>query len=343
MDKELIITSEFKKWVLTISDKYKKAQIKAAIKVNNEMLAFYFELGKEIARTSHKATYGSKFYDNLSKKLINNLPDISGLSPINLRYMERFFNLYKDKIQIVPQLVEKLYSIPWGHHRNIIDKCKNVEEALFYIDKSFENNWSRDMLLTFISTDLYKREGKAITNFEVQLPKINSDLANQITKDPYNFDFLTIRKDFDEKELKDKLIENIQRFLLELGSGFAFVGRESRLLVGDTELYTDLLFYNIRIHAYVVIEVKNRKFKPEDLGQLGAYVSSVNHTLKGENDNDTIGLLICKDKDEIIAKYTLETFNIPLGVSSFEIDKFMPKNYRTSLPTIEEIENELKK
>ena len=199
------------------------------------------------------------------------------------------------------------------------------------------------MLLTFISTDLYKREGKAITNFEVQLPKINSDLANQITKDPYNFDFLTIRKDFDEKELKDKLIDNIQKFLLQLGSGFAFVGRESRLLVGDTELYTDLLFYNIKIHAYVVIEVKNRKFKPEDLGQLGAYVSSVNHTLKGEDDNDTIGLLICKDKDEIIAKYTLETFNIPLGVSSFEIDKFIPENYRSSLPTIEEIENELKK
>ena len=343
MDKELIITSEFKKWVLTISDKYRKAQIKAAIKVNNEMLSFYFVLGKEIARTSYKSTYGSKFYDSLSKELINNLPDISGLSPINLRYMEKFFNLYKDKIQIVPQLVEKLYSIPWGHHRNIIDKCKNVEEALFYIDKSFENNWSRDMLLTFISTDLYKREGKAITNFEVQLPRLNSDLANQITKDPYNFDFLTIRKDFDEKELKDKLIENIQRFLLELGSGFAFVGRESRLLVGDTELYTDLLFYNIRIHAYVVIEVKNRKFKPEDLGQLGVYVSSVNHILKGENDNDTIGLLICKDKDEIIAKYTLETFNIPLGVSSFEIDKFMPDNYKSSLPTIEEIENELKK
>ena len=143
--------------------------------------------------------------------------------------------------------------------------------------------------------------------------------------------------------MKDKLIENIQKFLLELGSGFAFVGKESRLLVGDTELYTDLLFYNIKIHAYVVIEVKNKKFKPEDLGQLAAYVSSVNHTLKGENDSDSIGLLICKDKDEIVAKYTLESFNIPLGISSFEIDNFVPENYKSSLPTIEEIENELKK
>ena len=343
MGKELVDYSNFRNWVVSISEKYKKSQIKAAIKVNNEMLSFYFELGKEISLTSYKASYGNKFYDNLSKELIKNLPNISGLSPINLRYMERFFNLYNNKIQIVPQLVEKLFSIPWGHHRNIIDKCKNVDEALFYVEKTFENNWSRDVLLTFISTDLYQREGKAITNFDVQLPKLESDLARQITRDPYNFDFLTIREDFDEKELKDKLIENIQKFLLELGSGFAFVGRESRLLVGDTELYTDLLFYNIKIHAYVVIEVKNRKFKPEDLGQLAAYVSSVNHTLKGENDNDSIGLLICKDKDEIVAKYTLESFNIPLGISSFEIDNFVPENYKSSLPTIEEIENELKK
>ena len=343
MGKELVDYSNFKNWVSSISEKYKKSQIKAAVKVNNEMLSFYFELGKEISLTSYKASYGSKFYDNLSKELIKNLPDISGLSPKNLRYIEKFYLLYKDKLEIVPQLVGKLFSIPWGHHRNIIDKCKNVDEALFYVEKTFENNWSRDVLSTFISTDLYQREGKAITNFDAQLPKLDSDLARQITKDPYNFDFLTIREDFDEKELKDKLIENIQKFLLELGSGFAFVGRESRLLVGDTELYTDLLFYNIKIHAYVVIEVKNRKLKPEDLGQLAAYVSSVNHTLKGENDNDSIGLLICKDKDEIVAKYTLESFNIPLGISSFEIDNFVPENYKSSLPTIEEIENELKK
>lgn len=243
----------------------------------------------------------------------------------------------------MPQLVAKLYSIPWGHHRTIIDKCKNVDEAIFYAEKTFENNWSRDVLSIYIGTDLYKRTSKAITNFDFQLPKLDSDLADQITRDPYNFDFLTIRENFDEKELKDKIVENIQKFLLELGNGFAFVGREFRLLVGDTELYTDLLFYNITIHAYVVIEVKNRKFKPSDLGQLGAYVSSVNHILKGENDNDTIGLLICKDKDEVIAKYTLDSFNIPLGVSSFELNKFISEKYKSSLPTIEEIENELKK
>ena len=242
----------------------------------------------------------------------------------------------------MPQLVAKLFSIPWGHHRNIIDKCKDVNKALFYIEQTYENNWSRDVLNNFLDTNLFEREGKAINNFEIKLPKLESDLAKQVVKDPYNFDFLTIRKDYDEKELKEKIVENIQKFLLELGNGFAFVGKEYRLLVGDTELYTDLLLYNIRIHAYVVVEVKNRKFKPGDLGQLGCYVSSVNHILKGEGDNDTIGLLICKDKDDVVAKYSLEGYNIPIGVSSFELSKFLPKDFSSSMPTIEEIENELK-
>ena len=332
----------FKKWVNSISAKYKQSQIKAAIKVNTEMLSFYFELGKEISSTSYKAEYGSKFYDNLSKELINNLPNVTGLSPVNIRYMERFYLLYEDKIQIFPQLVEELFSIPWGHHRYIIDKCKNVDEALFFVNEVKENNWSRDVLLNFLDTNLFKREGKAITNFNEQLPKEDGDLAKQIIKDPYNFDFISIRKEYDEKELKDALIDNIQKFMLELGNGFAFVGREKRLLVGQTELYTDLLFYNIKIHAYVVIEVKNRKFKPEDVGQLGAYVASVNHLLKGDKDNDTIGLLICKDKDEVVVKYSLENYNIPVGVSSFELENFIPEDFKGSLPTIEELENEFK-
>lgn len=333
---------EFKKWVNSISANYKQSQIKAAIKVNSEMLSFYFELGKEISITSFKAIYGSKFYDNLSKELINNLPNIKGLSPRNLRYIEKFYLLYKDKVEILPQVVAQLFSIPWGHHRYIIDKCKDVDEALFFVNEVHRNSWSRDVLLNFLDTNLYKREGKAITNFNEQLPKDDSDLAQQIVKDPYNFDFISIRGKYDEKELKEALIDNIQKFMLELGNGFAFVGREKRLLVGQTELYTDLLFYNIKIHAYVVIEVKNRKFKPEDVGQLGAYVASVNHLLKGDKDNDTIGLLICKDKDEVVVKYSLENYNIPVGVSSFELEKYIPEDFKGSLPTIEEIENEFK-
>jgi len=320
-----ISSTDFKTWVNEISKKYKQAQIKAAININTEMLSFYFELGKEIAHNSFKATYGSKFYESLSKELISQLPDVKGLSEINLRYMEKFYLFYNDKISIVPQLVEELFSIPWGHHRYIIDKCKDVDKALFFVRKIHENNWSRDVLLNFISTDLYEREGKAINNFDLALPDVNKDLAKQITKDPYNFDFLTITNDYNEKYLKDSLIDNIQSFLLELGEGYAFVGRESRLLVGETELFTDLLFYNIKLHAYIVIEVKITKFNPSDLGQLSTYVSSVNHLLKGENDNPTIGILICKDKDKIVAEYSLENYNIPLGISSYELNKILPK------------------
>lgn len=255
--------------------------------------------------------------------------------------MEKFYNLYFDSIQNFPQLVGQLFSIPWGHHRYIIDKCKDVNKALFFVKKVHENNWSRNILLNFISTDLYEREGKSINNFELSLPDVNKDLAKQITKDPYNFDFLTITKEYNEKELKDALIDNIQKFLLELGEGFAFVGRESRLLVGETEFFTDLLFYNIKLHAYVVIEVKITRFNPGDLGQLSTYVSSVNHLLKGENDNPTIGILICKDKDKIVAEYSLENYNIPLGISSYELNRLMPKELKNSLPTIEEIESKL--
>ena len=256
--------------------------------------------------------------------------------------MERFYLLYKGTIQIFPQLVEKLFSIPWGHHRYIIDKCKNVEEAIFFVNKVRENNWSRDVLLNFLDTNLYKREGKAINNFEYRLPKENSDLAKQITKDPYNFDFLALKDEYNEKELKDALIDNIQKFLIELGTGFAYMGKEYRLQIGDSEEFLDMLFYNTTIHAYVVVEVKTKDFKPGDIGQLGTYVVAVDHILKSENDAKTIGLLVCKNKNEILARYGLESSSQPLGISSFELSKLIPENFKSSLPAIEEIENELK-
>lgn len=195
--------------------------------------------------------------------------------------------------------------------------------------------------MNFFDTNLYERNGKAISNFEYLLPDSEKDLGNDISKDPYNFDFLAISEPYDEKELKDALIENIQKLLLELGTGFAFVGREVRLLVGETELFLDLLFYNIRLHAYVVIEVKTSKFKPDDLGQLGTHVSSVNHLLKNKGDCPTLGLLICKDKDEVVAEYSLENYNIPMGVSSYKLNGALPKELKNSLPSIEKIENSL--
>lgn len=232
--------------------------------------------------------------------------------------------------------------IPWGHHKLIIDRCfSSPEKALFYIRKIAEYNWSRSVLMNFLDTGLYEREGKAITNFQTSLPIPQGDLAQEITRDPYNFNFLTLEQDYREKELKGALIANITRFLLELGNGFAYMGKEYRLNVGETEQFLDLLFYNVNLRCYVVVEVKTADFTPADLGQLGTYVVSVNHILKKPDDNPTLGILICKSKDNILAKYALESSNVPIGVSEYELSKLYPVDLKSSLPTIEEIERGL--
>lgn len=236
----------------------------------------------------------------------------------------------------------KVFMIPWGHIKLLIDKCHDDPGKFnYYIDKVIENNWSRAVLLNFLDTDLYERQGQAITNFKYTLPKENSDLAQEITKDPYNFDFVAIRQGYNEKELKDALMDNVQNFLMELGIGFAFVGREYRLQVGNTEQYIDMLFYNIKRHCYVVVEVKVVEFEPGFISQTATYVSAVNHTLKGESDTQTIGLLICKTKDNILAKYAVETSTEPIGISEYELNALMPKDFKGTLPTIEELEQEL--
>ncbi len=247
-----------------------------------------------------------------------------------------------------PQAVEDfnkniLFSIPWGHHRFIIDKCKgNVKKSIFFVRKTLENNWSRNVLLNWLDTDLYEREGKAVNNFKNTLPAPQSDLAQQITKDPYSFDFLALRENYDERDLEDALVNNVTHFLLELGKGFSYMGRQFRLAVGKQEFFPDLLFYNAHIHAYIVIELKVKPFKPEFLGQLSFYVSAIDHQFKTDIDNPTIGLLICKDKDNIVAKYALDAYKQPLGVSEYEFSKLIPKDFKSTLPSIEEIEDELK-
>ena len=219
-----------------------------------------------------------------------------------------------------------------------ISRCISVG---FYVNKTLENNWSRSVLLNFLSTDLYERQGKAITNFNSRLPVPQGDLAQEMTKDPYNFDFLTLTENYNEKELKDALENNIVKFLLELGRGFAFVGREYRLLIGESEKFIDLLFYNINLHCYVVVEVKTDKFDSGHIGQLGTYIAAVNHMLKSDRDNPTIGLLICKEKDNVLARYSLESSNEPIGISEYELSKLYPSDFKGSLPSIEEIEQQL--
>lgn len=348
------INEKYKVWLSEVGNKFKQSQIKAATKVNEEMLHFYFWLGGKLYFLKSEVNLGNAFYSEVSNDLQEILPMVKSFSPTNLKYMQYFYELYKspqivdleEKLELSPQVVDfpiMIFKIPWGHHRCIIDKCKkNREEALFYVGKVLENNWSRAVLLNFLDTDLYERQGKAITNFSQTLPMVECDLAQAITKDPYNFDFLTIREKYDEQEIKDALMDNITKFLLELGNGFAFVGREVRLEIGETENFIDMLFYNIKLHCYVVVEVKVQEFDSRDMGQLGTYMVAVNHQLRGEADAPTLGLIICKSKDNVKAQYALEASTQPMGISEYDINNFMPENFKSSLPTVEEIESELR-
>ena len=332
-----VYDDEYRSWIRDIRNRYRASQIKTAIAVNRELISFYWLLGKDIVEREAVKKYGSNFYNSLSKDLKSLLPEVKGFASTNLRYMAKFYLLYS--LQNLPQLVgnlteEELFSIPWGHHRLIIDKCSgNVDEAVFFIRKTIENNWSRNVLMNFLDTDLYERQGKAISNFAYSLPSPQSDLAQELTKDPYNFDFLAIQDDYNEKQLKDALVNNVIKFMLELGKGFAFVGKEYPLPIDGTEEYIDLLFYHLWLHCYVVVEVKVKAFSSSDIGQTATYVAIADDKLRREGDNKTIGLIICKSKNNILAKYAVGTSNEPIGISEFELSKL--------LPSPKEIEDEL--
>lgn len=329
------------------------------------MLMYYWSVGKDISNRYAGSKWGTDFFNNMSIDLADMIPNVKGFSPTNLRYMMRFYNLFPD-VAIIPQVGEqllantdntnlpqvgeqfemvsnKIFLIPWGHIKLLIDKCHdNLAKFNFYVDKIIENNWSRALLLNFLDTDLFERQGNAVTNFKYTLPAEASDLAQEMTKDPYNFDFIAIRQGYNEKELKDALMDNVQKFLMELGTGFSFVGREYRLQVGNTEQYIDMLFYSIKRHCYVVVEVKVVDFEPGFISQTSTYVSAVNHILKSEVDTQTIGLLICKTKDNILAQYAVETSTEPIGISEYELNALLPTDFKGTLPTIAELEQGLK-
>jgi predicted nuclease of restriction endonuclease-like (RecB) superfamily len=369
---ELIKDPDFKQWLVDLKVRIRQSQIRAMVKVNDEMLRLYWDMGRDITVRQMDAVWGSRFFDNLSKELKAEFPDMEGFSVTNLKYCKYFYLFYSqdaklrhelaaeirpqavDEIQtpdnkritIRPQLVDEfalnpLFLIPWGHHRTIIDKCKSVPEALFYIQKTVKNGWSRAVLMNFIEAGLWESQGKAVNNFDRLLPDVQSDLARETLKDPYNFDFLTLTDNYKEKELEDALVENITKFLLELGQGFAFVGRQYPIQVGSKERFIDLLFYHLELRCYVVIELKASGFEPEHTGKLGYYVTAVNHLLKKEMDNPTIGMLIVKDKDNFEAQYSLESSSQPIGISEYTLSKLVPENFKSSLPSIEDIEREL--
>jgi predicted nuclease of restriction endonuclease-like (RecB) superfamily len=352
MSKTIKKDNAYISWIKDISLRYKKSQIKAATKVNAEMLQFYWTLGHDIHIRKASAQYGDNFFKQLSLDLQAELPDVKSFSQSNLRYMMRFYLLYKDLIfpqlgeetssQIFPQPGEDLFSVPWGHHKYIIDKfSNNPQKALFYVHKTIENEWSRAMLLNFLDTDIYERQGKAISNFSLTLPNPQSDLAQELTKDPYNFDFISLSEKYKEKELKEALEKSIARFLLELGTGFAYMGKEYRILIGNTEKFIDMLFYNIKLRCYVVVEIKTEAFDSAHIGQLGTYVSAVNHKIKSRDDAPTIGILICKTKDNVLAQYALESSSQPIGISEYELSKLYPADFKGTLPSIDELEKGL--
>ena len=343
-----ILDKDYIQWIKELSSRYRRSQIKAAVKVNEEMLRFYWELGRDIVEKKAESRWGSGFMKNLSYDLKAANPDATCFSQTNLLYMKNFYLLYSPYVAITPQVVEQikkdLFSMPWGHHRFIIDKVKgDAEKALFFVRQTVVNGWSRNMLLNFLDTDLYERQGKALTNFTSTLPDETSDLAQELTKDPYDFAFTGITGHYNERLLKDALLNNITQFMVELGTGFAYVGKEYRIQVGEREQFIDLLFYNLNLSCYVVVEVKIGKFEFADVGQLGGYVVSCNHILRKEGrDNPTIGLLICKEKDRIQAQYALESSSQPLGISEYELEKFYPEKIEGTIPTIKEIEEKLK-
>ena len=355
-----ILDKEYLQWVQDLCKRYRQSQIKAAAKVNTEQLKYYWAVGRDIVTLKAESRWGSKFMTNLSRDLKELMPEATSFSPTNLLYMKNFYLLYQPLLEFAPQLEEQIqgtiitpqpgeqfgfdiFSIPWGHHKLLIDKfLKEPQKARFYIRQTIENGWSRSMLLNFISTDMYERQGKALTNFKHTLPEVNSDLAQELTKDPYNFAFTGITRPYNERILKDALLNNITQFLTELGTGFAYVGKEYRLQVGETENFIDLLFYNLNLSCYVVVEVKIGKFEFADAGQLGGYVVACNHTLRKEGrDNPTIGLLICKEKDRVQAQYALESSSQPLGISEFDLERFYPEKVEGTIPTIAEIEAKL--
>ena len=335
-----IQTTEYKEFIQKIKEKARKAQIKASVRVNSTLLEFYWELGADIVEKQKTASWGSGFLKQMSRDLMIEFPNIKGFSLRNIKYIRQWYLFYCEESAKGQQVVALLTQIPWGQNLHIITKCKDINEALFYIQKTIKNGWSRSILAHQIEGRLYERSGKAMTNFSNTLPNPQSDLANELTKDPYQFDFLTLREKHDEIELEDALMEHITKFLLELGQGFAFVGRQYKLDVGGRNFKIDLLFYHLKLYCYVVVELKVVDFEPEFAGKLNFYISAVDGELKSEKDNPTIGILICKSKNNTIVEYSLKDISKPIGVSEYKLSTVLPKEFKSTLPSIEEIEAE---
>lgn len=335
---DAILTQDFYNWIAELKSKIHSAQTKVALTINSQLLELYWEIGKDIAQRQENAEWGSKFIEQTAIELKIEFPEIRGFSRRNLYAMRQWYKFYSEKYQFVPQSVAQ---IPWGHQRLIISKIKDINEAEFYCNEIIENGWDRDTLEIQIDKNLFLHKGQAITNFTDTLPVSQSKLAKETLKDPYNFDFLGLHDDALEKSIEDELVKNITKFLLELGKGFAFLGRQYRIEISETDYFIDLLFYHLELRCYIVIELKAGKFRPEYLGKLNFYLSAVDSQIKKPEDNKSIGILLCKKKDRIEAEYALRDMNKPMGITEYRLTDAIPDNLKAKLPSIEELENKL--
>lgn len=327
----------------SLKTRVRQAQTRAALAVNSELVRLYWSIGRSILEEQEARGWGAKVIDRLSADLKREFPSMSGFSPRNLKYMRRFAELWPGD----PFVQAPLAQITWYHHIALLEKLDSPELRLWYAEKTVENGWSRNVLVVQIETRLHERLGAAPNNFARALPPLQSDLAAQLLKDPYVFDFLTLSQDASERELELGLVAHIQHFLLELGQGWAFVGRQYHLQIGsgtgeEADFYLDLLFYHLKLRCYVVIDLKAEAFKPEFAGKMNFYLAVVDDLLKTDADAPTIGLLLCKTKSHLQVEYALRGQSAPLSVSSFEILNSLPPALQNALPTVEQLENELR-
>ena len=324
-------------WLTDLKLRIHSAQQRATLAVNRELVLLYWQIGRDILARQAEQGWGAKVIDRLAHDLRTAFPEMKGFSPRNLKYMRAFAEAWPDAAFVQ----EVLAQLPWYHQLALLDKLNADDARRWYAHKAIEHNWSRNVLVMQIETRQRERQGTAITNFEQRLPKPQSDLARESLKDPYRFDFLGLTDEAQEREIESALVRHVTQFLLEMGAGFAFVGRQVPLDVGGDDFFIDLLFYHLKLRCYVVIELKASKFKPEHLGQLGFYLTAIDAEIKNEQDNPTIGLLLCKSKNKVVAEYALRDNTQPLGVAEYKLLKDLPEPLQTNLPTIEQIEREL--
>lgn len=338
MAKDLLIPDDYPELLEQLKDRIRTAQVRAALSVNRELVVLYWQIGREILTRQQQSGWGSKVIDRLSKDLRREFPGTKGFSTRNLKYMRAFAEAWPEE----PIVQQAAAQIPWFHNCVLLDKVKDAQQRLWYVQQTVESGWSRNVLVHQIDTGLYARQGQAPTNFEASLPKPQSDLAIQLLKDPYNFEFLTIAQGAHENQLQRGLLDHLRNFMIELGVGFAFVGSRVHLEVGGEDFYLDLLFYHLKLRCFVVIDLKTGRFKPEYAGKMNFYLAAVDDLLRHEDDQPSIGIILCREKNKVIVEYSLRDIDKPIGVPQYQLIEALPEELASQLPTVEQLEHELR-